>query len=799
MSFFIYLETLLNFNKKYMKISYNNLKKTLSFIWDENEVANKLIGHTAEVEEIIYESDFLKNVLVWEVVTCTKHPDSEKLNCTVVDVNWQKYPIVCGAPNVKAGLKVPVALVWTVLPGDFEIKKSKIRWETSEWMICSEDELWLVAERQATIMELGQDAENGQNLMDYLKKDSIVLEVDNKAINHRPDLFSHIWIKRELAVIYGKDFDEEYASEEEFLNASEYKINNEIPENVARYMALKISGVENAPTTDEEILDILSSSWNDSKGLLVDLSNYSLYYYGQPTHIFDADEIDGNITIRFAKSWEKFVALDDKEYELGENDIVIADNEKILALAWIIWAKSSAVSEKTKNIIIESANFDQALVRKTGKSCWVRTDSLNLFEKWLLPEMTYNWMSLIFKKLKENFSELKIESFGDNYPKKQEQVFVPYDLEFINNLIGKKYENDYVLEILRKLGIKEEDGILKIPFWRKELNYKADIAEEIARIDGYDNIRPSIPKINSGAVVQPNIYKLKNDTRNFFVAKWFFDTYNYSFVWEELYKKLNLDLSKCVALKNYLSLDSTHLRNSLIPNIIAGLWENIKDFPIVKTFEFEKIFNFWKTGEVVENYSLAWTIIENKDLVYFDIQNIVSDFFKEIWVDNFSFNTLENIPAYAHLGRIAKIIVRWKEVWIVWEVHPTIAKRFDIEKSRIGFFEINIDAILLAVYKIVKAKEISIYQENNFDLCFVVDKNVKWADIKQAITNTDKKIIDRVELFDIYENEEKLSGKRSLSFKVFIGSLDWTLDDKIKNELIENIVKKVEKKGGELR
>ncbi len=790
-----------------MKISFNNLKKTLDFIWDENEVAKKLISHTAEVEEIIYESDFLKNVLVWEVVKCEKHPESERLNCTIVDVNWQKYPIVCWAPNIKTGLKVPVALVWTILPWNFEIKKSKIRWETSEWMICSEDELWLVSERQATIMELACDAKNGQNLMDYLKKDSIVLEIDNKAINHRPDLFSHIWIKREISTIYKKDFLEKYLSETEFLTAKKLEINNEIPEKVARYMALKISGVKNSENTDEEILDILSANYVESKGFLVDLSNYSLYYYWQPTHIFDADKINWNITLRFAKSWENFIGLDDKEYKLTSEDIVVSDSEKILALAWIIGGKNSCISENTKNIIIESANFDQAILRKTGKKHWVRTDSLNIFEKWLLAEMAYNGMSLIFKKLKEYNKNLKIEAFWDSYEVKQKEIFVDYDLEFINNLIGKKYENDYVLEILKKLWLELVWKKLKIPFWRKDLNYKADIAEEIARIDGYDNIESSVPKVNSGAVIQDNIYNLKNDARNFFVSKWFFDTYNYSFVWEELYKKLNLDLKECVSLKNYLSLDSSHLRNSLIPNIIAGIGENIKNFSDLKTFEFEKVFKTSPSpqpsplqgeGAMNENYSLAWVIVKNKNLVYFDIQNIISDFFNFIWVDNFSFNILEKIPEYAHSGRVAKILVRWKEVWIVWEIHPTIAKRFDIE-NRIGFFEINIDKILWAVYKIIKAKEISIYQENNFDLSFLVDKKVKWADIKQAISNTDKKIIDRVELFDIYENEEKIPQKRSLSFKIFINSLDQTLDDKIKNELIENIIKKVEKKGGELR
>ncbi len=805
-----------------MKISYDNLKKSLDFIWDEKEVANKLINHTAEVEEIIYEWKNFENMVVWEIKEINNHPDADKLKVCFVDLWEQKTQIVCWWTNLELWQKVAVAKIWATVSWHWwevvTMKKTKIRWIESNWMICASEEIGLEkefpAESHTEILDLSNfNLKVWEDLSKALNKNKIVLEIDNKAINHRPDLFSHIWIKRELATIYKKDFVEKYAKNKEFLNAQKLEIDNQIPEVVPRYMALKISWVENIETKDEEILDILQASWVDSKWLLVDLSNYSLYYYWQPTHIFDADKINWNITIRYAKSWEKFVALDDKEYELNNKNIVIADSEKILALAWIIWAKNSAVSETTKNIIIESANFDQAILRKTGKSCWVRTDSLNIFEKWLLPEMAYCGLSLIYEKLKENFSNLEIKAFWDNYAKKQKEIFIDYDLDFINNLIGKKYENNYVLEILNRLWITTSpqpsplkgEGVasmkLKIPFWRKDLNYKADIAEEVARIDGYNNIEAKNLDINSGAVIQDNLYKIKNDTKDFFVDRGFFDTYNYSFVWEELYNKIWLSIDSCVKLKNYLSLDATHLRNSLVPNMLLWIEENIKDFKELKIFELEKVFKHSLAEEevITENYSLTVMMLENNDNIYYKMVNELQDFFARVWIKNYFIDTTKNFPVYAHPWRVWSIIVRWKEIWIIWEIHPTIAKRFWIEKSRLAFFEINIDKILNALYSIVKAKEISIYQENNFDLSFVVDKKIKAKDIVQTILATDKKIIDRVELFDIYENKEKLPWKRSLSFKVFISSLDWTLDDKIKNELIENIVKKVEKKWGKLR
>lgn len=779
-----------------MKISYKVLQNYIKDLKSPEEVARDLVMHTAEVEWIEYEWKNLEKVFIWLVKTCEKHPDSEKLNCTTVEVNGELFPIVCWAPNVKAGLKVPVALVWAQLKEDFVIAKTKIRWETSEWMICSKDELGLVDERQAWIWELPGDASLWVCMRNYLWKNDSILEVDNKAINHRPDLFSHIWIIREIFAISGKKFDFEYENRD-FSNLEDLWIKNEIPDLVSRYIWIKMENVSNKETPDY-IKQVLASAWVKSKWLLVDISNYSLYLYGQPTHIFDADKINWKITIRKAKAWEKFLALNDVEYELNENDIVIADETSVLALGWIIWGKNSAVSDSTKNIIIESAHFDQAVIRITWKKLGVRTDSLNVFEKDLLNEMQNCWASLIVSELEKNIPEAKLVAYSDIYTKKQEKIFIDFDLDFMNNLIWKKYEEKEVLAILENLWIKLVWDKLEIPFWRKDLTYKADIAEEIARISGYNEIESTVPMLNLWAVIQNNIYKIKNEVREFLTSIGYFDLYTYSFVNKDLVEKCLMTTENLIPMKNALSEEMTHLRWSLIPNLMLTLEENFREFKDLKLFEIEKIFER-KNNETTEKYFLSGVQTSNENIAYYEIQKIVSMLLKRLWADRFIFEKAENLPKFAHSWRTAKIIVRWQEVGFVWEIHPKVAKNFSIEK-RIGFFEIDVEKLKDLVFSKVKAKDISTFQENNFDLNFVVDKEKTPASkIKIAIEKAENKLIQKVDLIDIYEDENKLPGKRSLTYKIFIQSMEWTLDDQVKSEVIEKIIASVKKVWWELR
>ncbi|NDK08428.1 phenylalanine--tRNA ligase subunit beta [Candidatus Gracilibacteria bacterium] len=789
-----------------MKYSYNTLKQILPFLTSEKQVADDIIMHIAEVEGIHSRKKDFENIVYGKIKKIDSHPDANNLKVCMVDVGEEDdLQIVCGGSNLKteqavAVAKIGASVVWHGQGDPVVMKKTAIRGVDSYGMICASDEIGLknrfVAKDEKEILDLSDiDAKVGTNLAEVLGEDDAIIEIDNKGINHRPDMFSHIGLARELCAINSKVIDLHY-EKNDFSKEKDIGIKNEIPEIVKRYIGLSISGVGNIEPK-EEIKQVVTASGNNSKGLLVDITNYSLYLYGQPTHCFDADKITGNIIIRYAKQDEEFTALDNKTYKLTTEDIVIADKEKVLALGGVIGGASSAVSNTTKNIIVEGAWFNPKTVRKTGRRHGIRTDSLNVFEKDIPLEFPIYGVSLIYRKLKEYFPASKIEGCSDVYPVKQEIKKVRFDLNFVNNLIGANYSEKESLEILENLGIKKDGDKLIVPFWRKDLNYKADIAEEIARIHGFDKITTTIPRINLGAIIQDNIYKLKNDVRDFFVDRGFYDLYNYSFVNEALMKKVLGDTAELIPLKNSLSEDMTHMKGSLIPNLILSIEKNIKQVRDLSLFEFEKVFAY-KSAKVIENYSFAGVVTSDKEVVYYDLQKTISDLFKKLAIDNFMFTTPKTYPSFAHKGRTASIIVRGQEVGFVGEINPAVVNNFSID-TRIGFFEIDADKLKTLVYSKIKTKEVSAFQENNFDLSFVVPKEKAGKDIQISIAKTDPKIIQKVELFDVYENEEKLPGKRSLSFKIYIQSLEGTLSDEVKNNLIKSIIERVEKIGGVLR
>ncbi len=778
-----------------MKVSYKTLKRYIPDIKSPEEVAQDLIMHTAEVEEIHEIGWHLKEVYIGKIVSHTKHPDADKLNICQVEVQGETRQIICGAPNVADGLVVAVALPGAKLKPDFVIQKSKIRGETSDGMLCSEDELGLVDERQEGILELPSDAPLDMCMREYLWFDDIILEVDNKAINHRPDLFSHIGIAREISAISGKRLDYSY-SQEDFSWYSDAGVDVTIPKEVKRYMWVYVSGVKNSETPGH-IRELIASHEIDSKGILVDITNYSLYLYGQPTHCFDADKLIWNIWVRYAKEGENFDALNGKNYSLTPEDIVIVDDSGVIALWGIIGWAHSAVSDTTTNIAIEAAWFDQAVIRGTGKRLGLRTDALNVFEKDLTTNMQPRGVALILDELRKLFPDLKITKLSDVYPEPSSEINIPFDAERINNLIGANYSKENILSRLAQLSITESSGTLSIPFWRKDLSHIADIAEEMARLDGYDNVKVTVPRINLGAVSQSPIYKAKRDTRNFLTAKGWYEMYTYSFVDEVLMNKAGSHTDDLIPLKNALSEELSHMRGGLVPNLMQALEDNAREFSNMKLFEFEKVFHKTSSSTTSENYELAGVMTLSSDPGYYEIRSTVSDLCNKLWILKYSFEQCSDLPSYAHSGRTASLVIRGKSVGYVGEMRPQVVKNFDL-KGSVWFFCINIDLVLESLYGLISAREVSNFQENNFDINFVVDKSATGKTLVTTIEKTDP-LIKKVELFDIYESEEKLPGQRSLSFTVYTQSMTETLNDEYKNKLIENIVARVEKVGGKLR
>lgn len=789
-----------------MKVSYKVLKKYIPDIKSPEEVAQDLIMHTAEVEEIISEWEKFENIVYGVINSVEAHPDANSLRVCMVDGGESEdIQIVCGGSNLEVWQGIALAKVWAsvVWHGQWApivMKKTAIRWVDSYGMICAAEEIYLAdqfpGKSETEILDISHlDAKPWTPLAELLGKDDYILEVDNKAINHRPDLFSHIGIAREIEAINGKKLGY-MMTRSDFTHLPDLGIKNNIPQIVKRYMGLSVSGVKNIESPDY-VKDLLKSHDIEPKWLLVDITNYSLYLYGQPTHCFDADKLNGNIHIRFAKEGETMHALNDKEYTLTTSDIVIADDSGPVALGGIIWGKGSAVSDTTTNIVIESAWFDQAVVRKTGKRLGLRTDALNVFEKDLVSSIRDTGPSLITKELQLHLPEAKLEAFTDVYPEPEGQKHIEYNHEYICNLIGKDYDKEEILSILDRVFITEKDGVLSIPLWRKDINHIADIAEEVARLDGYDKVAMTVPRINLWAVSQSPLYRAKRNLRNFLTAKGFYEMYTYSFVDETTMSKALGTASDLIPMKNALSEELSHMRGSLVPNLLTALQDNSREFTDMCLFECEKVFSKSWEDTITENYELAALQQISWDNAYYEIQNTLRNTFDTLWVLKYDFVEAKSTPSYAHSGRTASIVIRGKEIGYVGEIHPKATKNFSL-KGRIGFFCLNLELLAPALFGLITAREVSNFQENNFDINFVVEKETPGKNILSAIEKTDNRIT-KVELFDIYESEEKLPGKRSLSFKVFIQSLSETLDDKVKNELIENIVKNVEKKGGSLR
>lgn len=789
-----------------MKVSYKVLKKYIPDIKSPQEVAQDLIMHTAEVEDITSEWEKFENIVYGKIISVESHPDADSLKVCSVD-GWESegIQIVCGGSNLEVWQGIALAKVWAsvVWHGEWEpvvMKKTKIRGIESYGMICAAEEIYLGDEfpqkSETEILDLSHlNATPWTNLADLLEKNDAILDVDNKAINHRPDLFSHIGIAREIEAINGKKLGY-MMTRTDFTHLPDLGIKNDIPQIVKRYMGLKVSWVQNIESP-EYIKDLLASHDIEPKWILVDITNYSLYLYGQPTHCFDADKITGSIHIRYAIDGETFTALNDKQYTLSPEDIVIADEVSVLALGWIIWGKDSAVSDTTTNIIIESAWFDQAVVRKSGKRLGLRTDALNVFEKDLVSSLRDTGPSLITRELQIHLPDAKLEAFTDVYPEPKWQTHIEYNHEFICRLIGKEYSREEALQILDRIFIEEKNWILAIPLWRKDITHIADIAEEIARLDGYNNVEVTVPRINLWAVSQSPLYTAKRDIRNFLTAKGFYEMYTYSFIDDATMSKALGSVEDLIPMKNALSEELSHMRGSLIPNLLQALQDNSREFKDMKLFECEKVFSRDWESLVSEYYELAGLAQISWDNAYYEIQATLTDIFTKLWILKYSFDTPKLSPSYAHTGRTASVVVRGSEIGYIWEIHPKAVKNFELS-GRIGFFCINLERLSPALYGLISANEVSNFQANNFDINFVVDINTPGKNIISAIEKSDP-LITKVDLFDIYQSEEKLPGKRSLSFKVHIQSLSETLDDKVKNELIEQIIANVAKKWGLLR
>lgn len=787
-----------------MKISYNWLKQYLKVDLPVEETAVILTDLGLEVEGIeLFESvrGGLKGVVVGLVLECEKHPNADKLKITKVDVGGEApLQIVCGAPNVAKGQKVPVATIGTVLYDKdgkpFEIKKGKIRGEESFGMICAEDELGLGGSHDG-IMVLDDKIAVGTPC-------SKVFEVETDNVfeigltPNRADAMSHYGVARDLRaglIQKGTQLELITPSVTKFhVDNRSAKVDIEVLNKklVPRYTGVTISNIRVA-SSPAWLQNRLKAIGVTPKNNVVDATNYVLHALGQPLHAFDADHIVGRkIIVKTADEGMRFTTLDGVERTLSAEDIIVCDAEKPLCLAGVLGGQNSGVNHSTRNIFLESAYFDSVVVRKTAKRHSISTDASYRFERGInIDECKFALMyaALLIEEIAGGVISSEVV---DLYPKKQEdfQVFLTFDK--VDRVIGQKISHDTIKSILHSLDVKinsvTERGLgLLVPSYRVDVQREADVIEEILRIYGYNNIGFS-EKVNATMAHSSKYddHNMQNVVATQLIGQGFFEIMTNSLVSEKEITTYAPQPEQAVKLLNPLSTDLGYMRKNLLFSGLEVIAYNInRKRTDLKLFEFGKNYHFIE-GKYSENKHLTVYLTGNKQAehwadtpkkaTFFELKGVIEAIFERIGLHNLSVLPLETAEGIASEG------FRWvlgeQLLGTMGVVKNKILKEVGI-KQEVLFADLCWEAILEQVkgYK-VRYKEIAKYPEVRRDLALLLDDSITFADIYRVAFSAEKDLLKSLNLFDVYQGDKLPQGKKSYAVSFTLQDNAKTLTDK---------------------
>ncbi|HNX10767.1 MAG TPA: phenylalanine--tRNA ligase subunit beta [bacterium] len=801
-----------------MLLSINWLQEFLSLKGITPEtIASELTLHTVEVEKIERPGDRFKNVVVGQVLSVEKHPNADRLQITTVNVGAETLRIVCGAPNVAVGQLVPVALVGAILPNGLEIKEAEVRGEKSSGMICAADELGL-GQDHSGIMVL-EKAKIGQNFADYLKSDDVILEVDNKSLSHRSDLWGHYGLARELSALLDiklKPYSRTSELTPENNPAETLNIKVEDAKLCPRYLAIKLEGIEVAESP-KWLKDRLMAVGQKPINNIVDAANYIMLELGQPLHTFDAKNIK-KIVVRCAKKNEELLCLDGQERKLNSDTLLITDGKDPIAIAGIIGGQNSAINPETTAIIIESANFQASSIRKSSQNLALRTEASMRFEKSLDPQLTDLALKAVVSLIKELVPSAKISSelnIQSTPLPETKTIVMPW--AWLRNLMGVEMEKKEIKKILNHLGfeISEESKealTVIVPSWRaaKDVAIKEDIAEEIMRIYGYNNFPGELPE-SKMALPEDNLaraleWQIKDALS--LDAK-LFEVYNYSFVNETDLEKANLNTQGYLRLANPISQQHTLLRQNLVVNLLGNIKTNQYKYDEIGIFEIGSIFqdlpgDFYETKNKEERLPYQEKKLgimlagNNAGELFAKLKSIITRLIGHISQDQWEviFVPTDLTPGYADSKMRAIIKVDHKELGLIAKIADLVQKNNGLKKM-VVCAELSLNQIL----KLKESTAAKTYRENSKyppvvrDLAFVVSQKILYNDLYQEIKNFNS-LIANVELFDVYEGTNLAAGQKSLAFHVNYQDQTRTLTseeiDTLQAELIKRLQDKFE-------
>lgn len=778
-----------------------------------DELAEKITRSGIEVEGVDVLNEGMKGVVIGHVVEKEQHPDADKLNKCQVDLgNGEIVQIICGAKNVDKGQKVAVATVGAVLPGDFKIKKAKLRGEVSHGMICSLTELGLESKLVAKeysegIFVFPSDVEVGTDALQQLNLDDAVLELG--LTPNRADALSMLGVAHEVAAILNRDVKYPEISYESSLEkaSNAITVNVEEPEDNPLYVAKVIKNVTIAPSPLWMQTQLMAAGIRPHNNV-VDITNYVLLEYGQPLHAFDYDRLGSNeILVRRAKDGEKMITLDDQERTLTADHLVITNGTEPVALAGVMGGANSEVQLNTKTVLLESALFNGQRIRTASKDHGLRSEASARYEKGIDPNRVHAAAERAAQLISLYAGGEVLEGSVEVQSAIFEPAVVTTTVEKVNSVLGMNISADEMKSIFERLqfGVEVDNSTITVtvPTRRGDITIEEDLVEEVARLYGYDNIPTTLPVGQAIPGKLTDYQEKRRKIRRYLEGTGLYQAITYSLTSEEKAARYALEVSELTKLALPMSEERSILRLSLLPHLLDALKYNLaRQIDQVSLYEIGSVFlSQGKDSQPLEKERLSAAVTglwhshswqsEKKPVDFYVVKGIVDGLIDLLGLTNqiqYKQATREGM----HPGRTAEVFLGENLVGFIGQVHPTVQKELDLTETYV--FELSLVDLLTAEVEETRFEVIPRYPSISRDIALVVDKNVVAGEIEQMITEAGGKMLKEVSVFDLYEGDRLEEGKKSVAFSLRYFDPERTLTDEDVTKAHEKVLKAVEEK-----
>ncbi len=779
-----------------MIVTYNWLKEFVDFSFSPQELCDRLTMVGLEVDALEEIGGNLDSVIVAKLESVERHPDADRLTVCQVNNGNETVQVVCGAPNHRTGDIVAFAQPGSILPGDFKIKKSKIRGQVSMGMLCSGKELAL-SEESAGIMILAADLPLGMPVFEALELKDFQIEIG--LTPNRPDCLSVVGVAREVAALSGSDLKLPAPKIQETTDTvdSMVSVTIEDPEGCPRYAARMVKNVKIGPSPDW-LVRRLEAVGMRSINNVVDVTNYVMMELGHPLHAFDFRQVrDGKIIVKRAAEGEKFKTLDDQEHTLTTEDLMICDGQRPVAMAGVMGGLDSEVRDDTATILLEAAYFKPTMIRRTSKRHGLHTESSHRFERGadidMIPVALERAASLIAELGEGDI----LKGIIDNYPQQLEPLALTLSTLKTQQLLDVAVERDGIKNMLTSIGLTSEGGdsddtlTVLVPSFRPDIEREVDLIEEVARLYGYDKIPVTMPAGAVSAKRPPLNQLLQKTLRQTMVTAGFSEAMNYSFVAADSFKKIGIGEGDkrltTVKILNPLSADQAVMRTSLVPSLLETVARNLNyRSSDLRLFELRPVFLPGESADdCVEKLSLTAVMSGRREpegwaqssdnIDFYDLKGVVEEIVEKLSISKVSFDSGEGQP-YLHPGKSCCLKSGTATLGFIGEVHPEVLARFDIDQP-VYLFELDFSALLDAVGEGTQFKSLSKFPDVMRDSALLLDESITASQVMEIINRSKIKYFEDAVIFDLYTGKGVPDGKKSLAIRVSYRAMEKTLTE----------------------